>query len=228
MHPPPSLKSEIQSEQGFSFLELIIVLLIISILSVLSILSFRAEKKFLADTEAYLIMDTINEARQRALTQHEIMRVEINKTKNTISLINENTAGTASDDRVIRTLALESTNYVVYASAPTNAPNTPTEPSPVPALVFKTSTHPLSLSDQVATLRFLQNGNVVDGGSNATGSNSVITGATIFVWMPNYSESNQPLTTGNVIRAITVLGTTGSTKYWKCPGGSSQCTTWSQ
>lgn len=228
MKSPTHLYCKVNDARGFSIIELLIVLLIVGILSVLSVLSFRAEKKFLADTEAYQIMDFINEAKQRALTQHEIMRVEINKTRNSISLINENAAGNANDDKVIKTLTLQPTNYVVYDSAPTNAPNTPTEPSPVPALVFKTSTHPLSLSDQVATLRFLQNGNVVDSGSNATGANSVMTGATIFVWMPNYSTSNQPLATGDVIRAITVLGTTGTAKYWKCQGGNAQCTNWRQ
>lgn len=227
MQIPPRLKMRLNNEQGFSFAELLIVMFVISILSVLSLLAFKSEKKFLADTEAYLIMDVINEARQRALTQHEIMRVEINKTRNIINLINENAAGNAADDKIIKTLALQHPNYVVFDTAPTNA-TAPTDSAPVPPIVFKTSTHPLSLSDQVATLRFLQNGNVVDGGSNAVGSNSVITGATIYVWMPNYSGTGQPLTTGNVIRAITILGSTGSAKYWKCPGGTEQCPGWIQ
>lgn len=189
-------------------------------------MAFKAEKKFLADSEAYLIMDVLNEARQRALTQHNTMRVEISKTKNVVRLINENAGDNATDDQIVKTLTLEHPNYVKFDVAPTNIANSPTDSAPVPALVFKTSTHPLSVSEQVATLRFLQNGSVFDGGSNAIAANASMKGATIFIWMPNYSESNQPLDTGNVIRSITVLGSNGSTKYWRCPVKDNQCTEW--
>lgn len=215
------------SEKGASLLELLIVLLIISIVSVITILSFRGEKKYLADKQAYLILDIIQEARQRSLTQHETMRVEFNKTKNTVRLINENNAGDATDDQEIKTLKLEDPKYVVIDTAPQNASTTPTEASPVPKIVFKASVHPSSLNNTVATLRFLKTGKVVDAGSNAIGDNATTTGATIFVWMPYYNQAGQPLTTGEVLRAITVLGSTGSSKYWKCPTSNS-CTNWIQ
>ncbi len=225
---PPSNQNFIKNEQGFSFAELLIVVLIISILSVLSLIAFKSEKMFLADSQAYLIMDVVNEARQRALNQHEIMRVEINKTRNTVNLITENVAGDATDDKLIKSLSLHPVNEVVIEVEPTNISSSPTDSAPVPKIVFRTSTHPLSLADQVATLRFMQNGNVVDGGSNSIGTNSTMMGATIHVWMPNYSDTNQPQTSGSVIRAITVMGSTGSSKYWKCPVTNNQCTDWSQ
>ncbi|MEK7723051.1 MAG: prepilin-type N-terminal cleavage/methylation domain-containing protein [Acidobacteriota bacterium] len=216
------------TQAGFSLIELIIVLLVVCILSVLTLMAFKGEKKFLADSEAYLILDVFNEARQRALTQHETMRVEINKTTNTIRLIAENNPGVATDDQIVRTLILEHPNYVVTDQAPTNIANSPTEGSPVPALSFTASVHPLSASQQVATLRFLRNGKVVNAGSNEIGSNAALTGATIFVWMPNYSDSGAPLATGSVIRAITVLGSTASTKYWRCEVEEGECITWKQ
>ncbi len=83
----------LKKEQGFSLIELVIVVLIISILSVISIISLRGEKKYLADDQAYKILDILNEARQRALTQHETMRVEFNKTQNIVQLISENAPG---------------------------------------------------------------------------------------------------------------------------------------
>ena len=209
-------------------IELIIVVLVVGILSVLTLMAFKGEKKFLADSQAYIILDVFNEARQRALTQHETMRVEINKTTNTIRLISENAAGDAADDQIVKTLTLQHPNYVVIEQAPTNIEESPTESSPVPAISFTTSVHPLSTSNQVATLRFLRNGKVVNAGSNATGTNSTTTGATIFVWMPDYSNSGTPLQTGSVIRAITVLGATGSTRYWRCEVENSQCTDWKQ
>lgn len=191
-------------------------------------MAFKGEKKFLADSQAYLILDVLNEAKQRALTQHETMRVEINKTTNKISLISENAAGNAGDDQIIKTLVLEHPNYVVIEQAPTNIADSPTEGSPVPAISFTTSVHPLSTSNQVATLRFLRTGKVVSAGSNATGTNATITGATIFVWMPDYSDSGTPLPSGSVLRAITVLGSTGSTRYWRCEVADGQCTDWKQ
>jgi Tfp pilus assembly protein FimT len=224
----PQKRRKSSNEQGASFIELLIVLLIASILTVITIMSFKSEKKFAADDEAYLIVDILQEARQRAITQHETLRVEINKTRNAVRLINENNAGDAGDDVEIKTLALEDAKYVVVDTSPQNISTYPTESSPVPKIVFKTSVHPSSLNDSVATLRFLKNGNVVDAGSNAIGDNAVITGATIYLWMPNYSAANLPLNTGNVIRAITVLGNAGSSKYWKCPVVNSQCSNWIQ
>lgn len=216
------------NQRGFSLIELIIVLLVIGILSVLTLMAFKGEKRFLADSQAYLILDFLNEAKQRALTQHETIRVEINKTKNTIRLINENAPGNATDDQVIKTLILEHPNYVVIEQAPTNIEESPTEGSPVPAITFNASVHPSSAADQVATLRFLRTGKVVNAGSNSIGTNATTTGATIFVWMPDYSDSGTPLQTGSVIRAITVLGTTGSTRYWRCEVKDGQCTDWKQ
>jgi prepilin-type N-terminal cleavage/methylation domain-containing protein len=220
--------SRLGNEEGFSLIELVIVMLVISILSVMTILSFRAEKKFASDDQAYLIVDIIQEARQRSLTQHETMRVEINRTRNTVRLINENISGDATDDVEIKTLKLQDPKYVVVDTSPQNISSYPTESSPVPKIVFKTSVHPLSLNDSVATLRFLKTGKVVDAGSNAIGDNAAVTGATIYLWMPNYSAANLPLNTGNVIRAITVLGGTGNSKYWKCPVENNQCSNWTQ
>lgn len=216
------------SEQGFSLIELLIVLLVVCILSVLTLMAFKGEKKFLADTEAYLILDVLNEAKQRALTQHKTMRVEINKTNNTIRLISENAPGDAADDQIIKTLVLQHPNYVAFEAAPTNMASTPTDSSPTPAITFTNSVHPLSTSNQVATLRFLRTGKVVTAGSNAIGTNAAVTGATIYVWMPDYSNEGTPLTTGSVVRAITVLGTTGSTKYWRCGLVNGDCAEWKQ
>lgn len=216
----------IRKEQGFSLIELIIVVLIISILSVLTIISFRAEKKYLADNEAYQIMDIFHEARQRSLTQHETMRVEINQSRNTVRLISENEPGTAADDKEIRILKLQEPAYVVVGDVPKNANKLASEMSPTPTLSFKKSVYPLSAGDTVATLRFVRTGKVLDAGSNAVGDNSVTVGATIYIWMPDYSKSGAPLPTGNVIRAITIQGTSGISKYWKCPVVNSACANW--
>ncbi len=207
-------------------IELIIVMLVLSILMVMSIMSFKSKQLYLGEQEALLVLDILNEAKQRALTQHTTMRVEINQTRNVVRLINENAAGNANDDQVIKSLTLENSNYVTYETAPTNIANSPVDVAPVPAMTFATSVHPLSLSDQVATLRFTQTGSVLNSGSNSIGANAIMSGATLYFWMPNHSNSGQVQTTGNIILAITVLGSSGTTKYWKCPVVENQCTAW--
>lgn len=214
------------NENGFSMVELIIVLLVGSILTVLSIMAFRVNELHFVDRQAHLVSDMLNEARQRALTQHETMRVEFNKTRNTVSLITENAAGNAADDAVIKTLPLEHPHNVNYEIAPSNMTDAPVDTAPAPAITFSTSTHPLSLSDQVAVLRFTQTGTVLNAGSNAIGANAAVRGATIYFWMPERSGTNTVLPSGIVLRAITVLGSTGAQKYWRCSVAEGQCTDW--
>lgn len=211
----------LHNEGGFSFLELIIVMLIISIMSVFALMSLKSEKKYAADTEAYKIIDILHEARQRSLTQHETMRVEFNQTRKSVRLIEENEPGTAADDKELKTLKLPDVNNVVVGPVPKNV-SSPTDKT-MPVLNFITSVYPLSQNDKTATLRFTHTGKVLNAGSNAVGDNSAITGATIYVWMPDYSAANQPLATGSIIRAITVQGTSGLSKYLRCSGTSGKC-----
>lgn len=217
-----------KKENGFSIIELIIVLLIVSILSILAVLSVKSEKKYLADTQAFKINDILHEARQRALTQRETMRVEINKTRNNVRLITENEPGNADDDQEVRSIKLEAPADIVIGDPPQNVSGAPSEMSPTPTITFKVSTHPLSITDTVATLRFTTTGKVLDAGSNSIGTNSAMTGATIYVWSPEYSNAGQPLVSGNVIRAITVQGASGITGYWKCPVANSNCGNWTR
>lgn len=213
---------------GFSIIELIIVILILSILAVSSIILFGSRNLFFADHQAYLLADAFKEARQRALTQRETIRVELSKDKREIRLINENEAGDETDDVLEKTILLADEMYLTFDVPPDNIANTPQEPTPVPNAEFKTSYHPLSNSETVATLRFLKNGNVVNAGSNAVGDNSAVTGATFYFWKPKVSENGTITNDGEVIRAITVLGSTGNSHYWKCGVKEGECVEWTR
>lgn len=215
----------VHRESGFSLIELIIVMLVISILSVLALMSFRADDKYLADTQAYQIIDIIQEARQRSLTQHQTMRVEINQTRRTIRLIAENEPGNADDDKEIRNIKLEDPKNVIVGLPPKNIVKNPSDTSISPLLAFKKSVHPLSATDTVATLRFVRNGKVLNAGSNSIGDNSTITGATIYVWMP---DDGQTPINGSVIRAITVQAVSGISQYLKCPLTNGKCENWTK
>lgn len=213
-------------ERGFSIIELLMVLLVISILAVSSILLFSGKSLFYADHQAYLLMDAFKEARQRSLTQQETIRVEVSKERREIRIINENEPGDATDDVIEKRIFLAQSQYLTFDASPNNITTEPQEPTPVPKAAFRPSVHPLSLSENVATLRFLRNGNVVSEGSNEVGDNSVVTGATFYFWKPKITGNGTITSNGEVIRAITVLGSSGNANYWKCSIKNNLCSEW--
>lgn len=224
MNPSTPLSN---SQKGFSVIELVVVLLIIGILSAFAVWTLRTPKLYNAETQALTLIDMLQEARQRSLSQRRTMRIEIDSTRKLIRLINENTPGNASDDTLIKAIPFID-NGVYIGRTPTNMTGTITELAPVPVSSFSTSQHPLSINNQVITLRFLKNGTVTNAGSDAIGTGSVPTGATIYVWSKRDGDTNANTTTANIFRAVTVLGSSGSAKLWKCATTSSQCSTWTQ
>jgi prepilin-type N-terminal cleavage/methylation domain-containing protein len=210
---------------GFSLIELMIVLVIIAIVSSFAVMSFTAEKLYDAEKQALGIIDLLHEARQRSLSQRNTMRVEINQTKNSIRLIDEKGPNDASDDVELKSVPYRN-GGVFIGTLPSNMTDNPAELSPVPPIAFAVSNHPLSSNDTVATMRFLRGGTVHNAGTNGAGAGSIATGATIYVWSkyPNDASSNP--TTGQVFRAITLLGTTGSSRLWKCAMTDGNCSEW--
>ncbi|QQS39804.1 MAG: type II secretion system protein [Acidobacteriota bacterium] len=214
-----------QRQKGFSIIELLMVIAIIAVLAIFTVMSLGFEEAYAADERGMTVLDYLKEARQRSITQREVMRVEINRDQGTVSLINENTAGDADDDEVIRTATLVGADGVVFDRAPQNMDAPPAEVAPVPVLQFNLSVHPHSAPDNVATLRFHPDGTVTDAGSNEVGDNATVTGATIYFWTPLQDGSSTP-TNGDIVRAITVLGGSGNTNYLKCVRVGDTCTTW--
>lgn len=214
------------NDLGFSVLELLVVLAIVAIMATFTLLALNGRRLHDTDNQAYLVLDFLKEARQRAITQREIMRVEINRDTGMIRLINENSDTTPNDDEEIRNLTFSTAKGIVYDRPPDNMDNVPPSVAPVPALEYKASVHPTSTPDMVGTLRFLPNGNVMDAGANATGANATVRGTTIYFWSP-VKDGNGALTEdGEVIRAITVVGASGNTKYLRCPIVNSNCSAW--
>lgn len=215
-----------KSERGFSIIELLMVIAVVAILSVFAVMTLRTRDIYSADKQAYTVLDYLKEARQRAITQREVMRVELNRNTGTVRLLNENEPGDVTDDVEIRKTVLGPGEGVVFDSAPDNIDSPPVEPIPVPEIVFKPSVHPTSAPDYVATLRFLPNGTVEDAGTNEVGDNAVTTGATIYFWSPITDATGAATTRGNIIRAITVAGASGNTHYVMCPLQGATCTQW--
>ncbi len=198
--------------RGFSMVELLIVLTVITILTGISLFYLSGHQRlFRPDEEALKIIDIFQEARQRSLTQRETMRVEIDLNDSMVRLIDENLPNTPDDDRVIRSSVLLPQVDVKISSRPPDISTDPLEIMPVPIAQFKPSIYPPSASHNVCTFRFLRNGTVVNEGTDSIGSNAVTTGLTLFIWSPRQNSTTE----SEIARAITVIGATGSVRFWE-------------
>ncbi len=216
-----------KSEMGFSIAELVIVITIIAIISTIAIMTLSTPKMHEAESQTLQIIDFFQEARQRSLSQRTTMRVEINATLRMIRLIDEKESGNAADDVVIKSSRFMD-NGVYIGSKPANVTNTPVELSPVPVTAYATSTHPLSSGNSVIVLRFQRNGTVVNAGTNAVGAGATPTGSTIYVWSKYANDSSTTPNKAQVMRAITVLASSGSTRMWKCLFSNEACSAWTK
>lgn len=213
-----------QNRAGFSIVELLVVISIIAVLSTVALFYASAHKKlYQPDDQALQLADMLQEARQRALTQRRVMRVEINLTTNTAKLYDENTNATSSsDDSMIKAMNLFSTNNVRVDTRPSEISYNPAESLPVPNAVFKSSVYTPSAAQNVCTIRFLPNGSAVDAGTNATGTGAVATGVTLHIWSPNKTDN----TKSDISRSITVLGATGVIRLWEFDHNSTASNKW--
>lgn len=214
---------EQKSDRGFSIIELLIVLTIIVIMSTTTYFYLSAHQRlYKSDDQALLIADIFQEARQRSLTQRETLRVEIDLTANIVRLIDENKPGDVADDVLIRQLALLPPNEVKINQRPNEIDNNPPEPYETPSAIFKQSNYPMSLNNQVCTLRFQSNGTVVDAGTNTTGANASQIGMTLHIWLPDKNNPAQ----SNIARALTVIGSTGTVRLWEYDRNSTAVNKW--
>ena len=198
--------------RGFSMVELLIVMAVIFILSGVSLFYLSGHQKlFRPDEQSLKIIDLMQEARQRSLTQRETMRIEIDLTDNLVRLIDENQPNTAADDQLVRSIVILSQADVKINSRPPDIATNPEEALPVPIAQFRPSNYPSSVTHNVCTFRFLRNGSVVDQGTDAIGSNATTAGATIFLWSAKADTENE----SEVARAITIIGATGSVRFWE-------------
>lgn len=214
---------KLNMDKGFSLVELMIVLLVISILAAVSMMYIvDYQKLYKADDQALALVDMLQEARQRSLTQREIIRVEIDMDDMVVRLIDENSPSDADDDQQLRSINLASETLVKIDERPNNITLDPPENLPAPLAVFQPSVYTPSVPHRVCTIRYASNGNVLDAGSDEDGTNAVPTGVTLHIWMPQ-DENNQ---NAKIARAITVIGSTGSVRFWEYDFNSGDANKW--
>jgi type II secretory pathway pseudopilin PulG len=208
-------------EQGFSLIELLMMMVLILIITTVSLFYLTGNRKlYNTDEEALKVIDLIQDARQRALTQRETLRVEIDLTSNIGRLINENGVGATTDDKVIRQVVFYPSANVRLDMRPNNVTTAPPEDLPAPTAVYVGSQIPISAGHNVATFRFMADGTVRDAGTSALGAGSVPTGSTLYIWKPKATNNNE----SDMTKAITIIGSTGSVRMWDlatAPDGTS-------
>jgi type II secretory pathway pseudopilin PulG len=210
-------------EAGFSIVEILIVLLIVTIMmSVTGYYFFAHQKLYKPDDQTLKIIDILQEARQRSLTQRETVRVEIDLTDSTVKLIDENTPTTATDDREIRRMTLLTPSDVKMAQRPDDITYNPPEMLPAPTAVFTSSVYPPSSSHNVCTIRFQSNGTVSNAGTTAIGGGSTVTGYSLHIWSPKKTNPNE----SDIARSITIVGSTGSIRMWEFDRTSTASNKW--
>jgi prepilin-type N-terminal cleavage/methylation domain-containing protein len=207
----PMTKNRKTNQSGFSLIELLVVVVLITILFGMSFLYLIPNKLlYKTEDEALKLVDVLQDAKQLALNQRQIMRVEVNASTNSIVFIDENLPTIDSDDVVIKSIPLPYRYEVKVGERPSNIGAEPTEPSPVPPPTFAPSSNPKTQGNSVAVLRFTSTGQVRNAGVNALGAGSVPTGMTIYVWKPNQQSPGK----SDMTRGITVLGATGTVRLW--------------
>lgn len=198
--------------RGFSVVELLVVLVVIGVLSAASTFYLLGHRRlFRPDEQSMRIVDALQEARQRSLTQRETMRVEIDLTDRMVRIIDENSPATAEDDVLVRASVLYPAAEVRTGTRPPGILTSPEESMPVPIADFRPSIYPPSATHFVCTLRFLRNGTVVDQGADALGSNAATAGATLYLWTPKSQSESET----EIARAITIIGATGAIRSWE-------------
>jgi prepilin-type N-terminal cleavage/methylation domain-containing protein len=222
-HSRNKIYSGKSAESGFSLLELLVVLVVLAIFVTISMFYYDGHRKlYRPDEQTLLITDIMQEAHQRSLTQRETMRVEINATDKMITLFDENVPNTPDDDSVVRAMSLPDPLSVTIGPRPGNITYNPEEPLPVPTAVFLPSVYTPSFGDSVCTLRFTRSGTVENAGNNSIATGATVTGSTVHIWSPVSGDPN----TGDIVRAITIIGSSGTIRAWEFDEASEAANKW--
>lgn len=211
-----------ESQKGASLVEVILIMLILTIFAAFALVSWSGTRKFAVDDQAVKTADIFAEARQYSLNQRRIFRVELNRTKGAVTLIDENEPNNAGDDQIVKNIPFKS--FVNIGTIPSNILSAPTAHSPIPVLDYVRSNYPLSPNEEKITIRFAKDGRVLDTGTDAGGTGSLMRGATIYMF-----SNKEKTTTPEIIRAITVLQASGDIAILKCSfDTNNKCGNWTR
>lgn len=185
--------------EGFSLIELLIVVAIVIILTAAAIFTLAPQSRaYRTDDAAGQVSNFLRDAYQRALAQRQTMTVEIDRANKMIRIIDENRLGVGDEIEVRRAKLNDeiSLNQPIVAAGLVNPP-----PAPY--------TYPIAVySNDLWEARFRSDGSVVDAAGNSLSG-------TLFFSLMNMNNSDSDL-----IRAVTLFGPSGSVRIWRYTGVS--------
>jgi Tfp pilus assembly protein FimT len=185
------------SEAGYSTIELLIVGATIVILTAISIFMLAPQRRsYRGEDAAAQAANFCRDAYQRALSQRQTMRVQIDRTNGVIQIIDENLLPVGDEKEVRRDVLSNDVNY--------DRPSFGGTPVPLPGAPYNYAQ--ASYASNMWTARFKSDGSVVDTNGN-------LMSATLF-----FSPLNSQNLDKRLVRAVTVFGPTGSIRVWKYDG----------
>lgn len=197
------------SQSGFSVVELMVVVIVMIIMTGVIVFSFRGNKRaYVADDEATKVLSFFREGYQRALSQRQAQRITIDRANRIIKLTDMGLLPGGDEVTINRGVISTGVSLVqpVIAGNPLAVP-----PSP-----YNYASADFGTGESI-DIYFLADGSV----TNATGFNNSSFAPTSFTFFfapstaVNTAAGQSTATAGNLIRAVTLFGPTGSTKLWR-------------
>jgi Tfp pilus assembly protein FimT len=184
---------------GYSVIELLVIVSVIIVLTGAAVFSMLPQKRaYSTDDAAAQVSNFLRDAYQRAISQRQTMKVQIDRSTMLIKMFDENTLPTG-DEIEIRRAQLNPEISVNQPTVGGSSLNPPASPFNYPVATY---------SSNLWVARFRSDGSVVDANGNTLS-------ATIF-FSPVSMKTNET----NLIRAVTLFGPSGSMRFWRYTGSS--------
>lgn len=197
------------SQSGFSVVEIMVVVIVMMIMTGIIVFSFRGNKRaYIADDSATQVLSFFREAYQRALSQRQAQRVTIDRGNRIIKLTDMGLLPGGDEVTINR--------GVISTAVTLVQPVISGNPLSVPPAPYNYASADFGTGESI-DIYFLADGSVTTttGFNNSTFAPASFT----FFFAPSTvastNASQTPATAGNLIRAVTLFGPTGSTKLWR-------------
>lgn len=200
-------------ERGFSMIELLIVMSVGIILLAVALPSLRAHRAtYRTEDQALRVVDLMRRATQKAITERQRMRVEIDLTDREARLVDENGTTATTDDSTRMRVTLDADTDVRMNATTTNV-SQPSNVATPPVALHTAATFESASGGHLVWSVYFQN----DGTATTAAGDPV--SRTLMFWQPKDAADEAWIAKDEkLVRAITITGGAGAVRYWKYDG----------